>query len=639
MATRLTPRSKSPAVASSKPSPSSSKPVQSAQPASSVLKQSPNSHSVASAAPVATRPRSNSSGGLSTKSTAKPATPTKAPFIATSKPLPTHSTATTATASATATATATAKASGDVDASWIFVISSSRYEAFSSQLMGLVTRTGCRDVELVDVDQMVFNKSGRIVLENVPIWSHVLTDSFTFASVFMKSRPLIQNVRRVHLIDAQFGPIVDAYHLICENDTRLRKVRGQLMEKQAKVETETRKRISKVVVEKVVQAKRAVSKEISRVVCNELKALSLNNPVPTIRSLFVAIMTVLTGKRGLSSLDHRFSRASLVSIDESALLSNLRRAFPDLFKPTAAAESLYIRLLGSMELTGDRVLHANYACAVLYDWVTALIGYAEEIIRDDGLRATVEEFEHEAEVLEEAMPEQERMALMIEDVKRLSISRTFHEEAHGKAVSEYVLAHVLSCDRKLDAMRKNQIGRQWQHKVFSSFKTLSQLRIVVLGAQGHLGKHVCNALSALGVGCGSAGAMKTFGAISKDTDFVVNLLPCTRSSVADANGSLDCIKEMFPENAASDSHRPVLINVGELPLFSLWPDYVFSSRVIDWCDVRSFELDSSAKWWNAAATTITPHCASAEPTVEQFMEVWNGLEHNDSLFLQWDREY
>eukprot|EP01062_Namystynia_karyoxenos_P074680 TRINITY_DN71626_c0_g1_i1.p1 TRINITY_DN71626_c0_g1~~TRINITY_DN71626_c0_g1_i1.p1 ORF type:complete len:391 (+),score=104.99 TRINITY_DN71626_c0_g1_i1:104-1174(+) len=195
----------------------------------------------------------------------------------------------------------------------------------------------------------------------------------------------------------------------------------------------------------------------------------------------------------------------------------------------------------------------------------------------------------------------------------------------GYQIGEYVIAHILSRERRLPLTADLQRRRQWDQAFFLQNlpRPLSSLTLGLLGL-GDIALQVACMCSALGMRCiafrrdTSAPRPTCIAAIHPDakgvmadSDYVVNLLPSTPAT----RGLLSA--EMFAAGKREDAAGrppPVLINAGrgdvakEEDIVAALDSGALSAAVLDVFPVEP--LPETSKLWTHDKVTITPHIAA-----------------------------
>lgn len=202
---------------------------------------------------------------------------------------------------------------------------------------------------------------------------------------------------------------------------------------------------------------------------------------------------------------------------------------------------------------------------------------------------------------------------------------------------EHVLSIVLLENKRLLTYMENQLSHEWKPKRYKSSKNTS---ITILGV-GEIGNYVANKLVDLGY------CVKTWSQSNKentpfthyfgkegflkailDTDFIVNILPLTKKTVAIFN------KNFFNQL----NSKPVLINVGRGKhivekdlVLALQEEYVLKAFI----DVFETEpLPDDHFYWNNNKVFITPHVASvtqADTCIEQIMVNYFRMKNDEPI--------
>jgi lactate dehydrogenase-like 2-hydroxyacid dehydrogenase len=109
-----------------------------------------------------------------------------------------------------------------------------------------------------------------------------------------------------------------------------------------------------------------------------------------------------------------------------------------------------------------------------------------------------------------------------------------------------------------------------------------------------------------------------------DCDVVISLLPFSQSS-------RDTVQKLGSSWSKDGHPIPLLVNVGELSVYSVCPLEMFQTRVIDWCDAVEPIMPESSKWWSVPNTIVTPHVASGQAKVEELAKAWQTVTKTDVL--------
>ncbi|GBL72455.1 Glyoxylate/hydroxypyruvate reductase A [Araneus ventricosus] len=185
-------------------------------------------------------------------------------------------------------------------------------------------------------------------------------------------------------------------------------------------------------------------------------------------------------------------------------------------------------------------------------------------------------------------------------------------------MAEYVMCHILNCERQSKLCWKNQNSKIWsQDGKISTYRTLDELTISVLGV-GNMASEIAKILKARGATiygfARNPRSSSQFGDFDKistnmedillDCDYLCNTLPSTPLTRGILNTSVlqKCKK------------NPVFINVGrgdvitENELVGALRTRCLSGAVLDVFETEP--LPESSQLWDMLEVTITPHVAA-----------------------------
>ncbi|XP_055930434.1 glyoxylate/hydroxypyruvate reductase A-like isoform X2 [Argiope bruennichi] len=200
-------------------------------------------------------------------------------------------------------------------------------------------------------------------------------------------------------------------------------------------------------------------------------------------------------------------------------------------------------------------------------------------------------------------------------------------------MAEYVMCHILNCERQTKLCWKHQNSKIWsQDGKISSYRSLDELTISILGV-GNMASEIAKILKARGATVfGFARHSRSpnqFGEFDKisnkledilsDCDYLCNTLPSTplTRGILSASVLRNCKK------------NPVFINVGrgdvipEVELLQALRTGCLSGSVLDVFETEP--LPKSSQLWHMPEVTITPHVAAIskpEHIAEEFFNVF-----------------
>lgn len=209
----------------------------------------------------------------------------------------------------------------------------------------------------------------------------------------------------------------------------------------------------------------------------------------------------------------------------------------------------------------------------------------------------------------------------------------------GVLMAEYVVAGIINFERGLYRYFKLQENKEWDSVISLDFRTLSDLRIGILGA-GVIGEEIARSLSQFGA-CVSAFARRSrsreevqrssfqdiivnLASLLEDCHYLVNALPSTPSTVGLLNG--DVLKQC--------KNSPVFINVGrgsiisESCLLHALEQKWISGAILDVFEVEP--LPKSSLLWTTPNVIITPHMSGPSRP----HEVTRGFVQNYDNYLE-----
>jgi phosphoglycerate dehydrogenase-like enzyme len=212
----------------------------------------------------------------------------------------------------------------------------------------------------------------------------------------------------------------------------------------------------------------------------------------------------------------------------------------------------------------------------------------------------------------------------------------------GALISEYVLTYLFALERRIFAMRENQLHKRWQPKPYRLAKDVT-LGIVGLGSIGqHLARIAqCFGLRVVGLnrsGKACEGVEKVYTGENQDrffaeSDYLVLTLPDTPQTRHFVNAD---ILAMMKSTAT-------LINVGRGSIVNE-PDLVaalqqgqIAAAVLDVFETEPLPADSLL--WSLPNVYVTPHIAAAsfpEDVVNIFSENYHRFLQGESLLHQVD---
>lgn len=186
----------------------------------------------------------------------------------------------------------------------------------------------------------------------------------------------------------------------------------------------------------------------------------------------------------------------------------------------------------------------------------------------------------------------------------------------GELMAEYVVAGIINFERGLYRYFKLQEAKEWDSVISLNFRTLSDMRIGVLGA-GVIGEEIARSLSKFGAHV-SAFARRSrsqeevqrsafqdiigdLPSLLEDCHYLVNALPSTPDTVGLLNGNV--LKQC--------KNSPVFINVGrgsiisESSLLHALDQKWISGAILDVFEVEP--LPQSSLLWTTPNVIITPH--------------------------------
>jgi phosphoglycerate dehydrogenase-like enzyme len=203
----------------------------------------------------------------------------------------------------------------------------------------------------------------------------------------------------------------------------------------------------------------------------------------------------------------------------------------------------------------------------------------------------------------------------------------------GPLISEYVMTYLFALERRVFAMRSNQLEKRW--KPFS-YRPSREITLGIIGL-GSIGRHLARTarlfgirvtgLNRTGKPCDDVENVYTRDDLSvflEAPDYVVLTLPDTRQTRHFINA--DVLKMMKPSTVLMNVGRGSTIN--EVDLVDALRDGVIGGAVLDVFESEPLAGDNPL--WQLPNAYVTPHNAATsfpEDVVEIFIE-------NYHLFLQ-----
>ncbi|CAL1277279.1 unnamed protein product [Larinioides sclopetarius] len=242
-------------------------------------------------------------------------------------------------------------------------------------------------------------------------------------------------------------------------------------------------------------------------------------------------------------------------------------------------------------------------------------------------------------------------------MKEMKEEPSFTLTRHGGAtfcgiMAEYVMCHILNCERQTKLCWKNQNSKIWsQDGKISIYRTLDELTISILGV-GNMSSEIAKILKARGATiygfARNPRSSSQFGDFDKistnledilfDCDYLCNTLPSTPLTRGILNTSVlqKCKK------------NPVFINVGrgdiiaENELVGALRSGYLSGAVLDVFETEP--LPKSSQLWDMQEVTITPHVAAVsrpEHIAEEFFNVFLSYTEGHDLknVVRWSAGY
>ncbi|XP_050034754.1 glyoxylate/hydroxypyruvate reductase A-like isoform X2 [Dermacentor andersoni] len=201
----------------------------------------------------------------------------------------------------------------------------------------------------------------------------------------------------------------------------------------------------------------------------------------------------------------------------------------------------------------------------------------------------------------------------------------------GVLMAEYVVAGIINFERGLYRYFELQKTRNWDDLISLNFRTLSDLRIAILGA-GVIGEEIAKSLVQFGATVNGFARRSrsseelhrsSFQIISpdlssllEDCHYLVNALPSTPSTIGILNG--DVLRQC--------KNSPVFINIGrgnvisEGCLLNALKEKWISGAMLDVFEVEP--LPTSSPLWATQDVIVTPHMSGPsrpQEVVKSFM--------------------
>ncbi|XP_053390278.1 glyoxylate/hydroxypyruvate reductase A-like, partial [Mercenaria mercenaria] len=253
-------------------------------------------------------------------------------------------------------------------------------------------------------------------------------------------------------------------------------------------------------------------------------------------------------------------------------------------------------------------------------------------------------------VIFKSIPGVETLIKEIGKEKPPSFTITRMGGAFSRFMAEYVLGYVLTKERSIIEVAKDQETRMWNKKKYSHYRSLTDLTIGILGV-GEIGQEVarlCNAsgMKVIGVTRSQPSEEKRCPAVSQyrttselaevlhDSDYVCNILPSTPETRGLLSG--DMFSHCRPK-------KSVFINMGrgdvidEQSLVKAIREGWICGAVLD--VFQTEPLPEESPLWNLPGVIITPHIAGVcltNQVAENFVENYKLYCENKPLKFQVD---
>ncbi|KAJ8036482.1 putative 2-ketogluconate reductase [Holothuria leucospilota] len=230
-------------------------------------------------------------------------------------------------------------------------------------------------------------------------------------------------------------------------------------------------------------------------------------------------------------------------------------------------------------------------------------------------------------------------------IQHLPYKVTRLADTYGTTMAEYVIAQIVSNERRFEAMREAQKHCHWNHKEFRFYRRLNQLTIGIVGA-GSIGEEVARCCKCFG--------MKTIGLVRQErpqekrskfidmyrvgtdelpllvaeSDYICSILP-------DCPETTDFFKGDIFSHATK---KPVFMNIGRGNCIE--DDTIITSIRKGWLSgaiidvTRPEPLPKESRLWSVPEVIITPHTSgvvSDELIISNFYENWKKFVNNETL--------